>query len=241
MRHIVALSGGKDSTAMALRLAEVEPCDYKYLITPTGNELPEMFEHWRRLAELLGKPLTVRTAAMGLVKAIRDKAVIPNHAIRWCTRTLKIEVAQHYLCAVAPAISYVGLRADEEDRQGMYGEIKDVLKRYPLREWGWKLGDVLTYLESKCVTIPARTDCALCFYQRLGEWWNLWKDCPEHFREGEELEADIGHTFRSPDRDSWPAALKDLRIEFEKGKRPKGAGQLDLSNQRTGMCRACSL
>jgi tRNA(Ile)-lysidine synthase TilS/MesJ len=35
MRHIVALSGGKDSTAMALRLAEVEPLDYEFVITPT--------------------------------------------------------------------------------------------------------------------------------------------------------------------------------------------------------------
>jgi hypothetical protein len=45
MTHIISLSGGKDSTAMALRLAEIEPCDYEYLIAPTGNELPEMFDH----------------------------------------------------------------------------------------------------------------------------------------------------------------------------------------------------
>ncbi len=44
-RHIIALSGGKDSTAMALRLAKVEPRDYEYVITPTGDELPEMIEH----------------------------------------------------------------------------------------------------------------------------------------------------------------------------------------------------
>ena len=56
-RLIVALSGGKDSTAMALRLAEIEPAAYTYVITPTGNELPEMFAHWRRLGELLGSPL----------------------------------------------------------------------------------------------------------------------------------------------------------------------------------------
>lgn len=46
MRHIVGISGGKDSVALALRLQEVEPREYDYLITPTGNELPEMFEHW---------------------------------------------------------------------------------------------------------------------------------------------------------------------------------------------------
>lgn len=39
--HVVALSGGKDSTAMALRLREVEPREYTYICTPTGNELPQ--------------------------------------------------------------------------------------------------------------------------------------------------------------------------------------------------------
>jgi tRNA(Ile)-lysidine synthase TilS/MesJ len=42
MNHIVALSGGKDSVAMALRLVEVEPRDYLYVCTPTGNELHPM-------------------------------------------------------------------------------------------------------------------------------------------------------------------------------------------------------
>jgi len=46
MRHIVGLSGGKDSTALALRLAELEPRDYTYICNETGNELPAMKAHW---------------------------------------------------------------------------------------------------------------------------------------------------------------------------------------------------
>lgn len=243
MKHVVCLSGGKDSTALALRLAEVEPREYEYLITPTGNELPMMIDHWKRLAELLGKPLTVRTTGQGLVAVIKKNGVIPNHAIRWCTRTLKIEVAQMYFAVNTPCVSYVGLRADEDEtvRRGMYGEIEGLTKRYPLREWRWKLKDVLAYLESKQVSIPARTDCALCFHQRIGEWWNLWRDYPAYFKQGEELEIETGHTFRSPERDSWPAALQELRAEFEKGRRPHGAGQLNLFEDRSGMCRACTL
>ena len=61
MKHVVALSGGKDSTAMALELNAREPRDYSYLITPTGNEPPEMVAHWSRLECLLGKSLTVVT------------------------------------------------------------------------------------------------------------------------------------------------------------------------------------
>ena len=54
---IVALSGGKDSTAMALRLAEIEPRQYQFVCTPTGDELPEMVDHWLHLGGLLGSPL----------------------------------------------------------------------------------------------------------------------------------------------------------------------------------------
>ena len=241
MRHIVSLSGGKDSTAMALRLAKIEPQDYEYLITPTGNELPEMIQHWRTLAERLGKPLTVLTCGKSLQGLIRDMNMIPNFRARWCTRILKIEVAERYLCVAAPAISYVGLRADEEERVGMYGAIEGITKRYPLREWGWGLTDVLNYLECNEVSIPRRTDCAFCFFQRIGEWWNLWKDHPEIFKQGEEIENAVGHTFRTPGKDSWPTSLLEMREKFEQGSRPRNAGQSDLFSGREGMCRACTM
>lgn len=44
--HVVALSGGHDSTAMAFLLREQNPdTPYNYVCTPTGNELPTMFDH----------------------------------------------------------------------------------------------------------------------------------------------------------------------------------------------------
>lgn len=243
MKHVVFLSGGKDSTAMALRLREVEPREYDYVITPTGNELPEMFEHWKRIAEHLGQRLNVLTCGKSLFKLIEEQKMLPNFRARWCTRILKIEVAEQYLCANSPAVSYVGLRADEteDQRKGMYGVIEGVEKRYPLREWGWGLNDVLNYLDNQGIKIPERTDCAVCFYQRIGEWWNLWKDHPEHFAQGEAMEEMTGHTFRTPGKDSWPTALKDMRAKFEAGSRPRDAGQLNLLAEREGMCRACTL
>jgi hypothetical protein len=77
----------------------------------------------------------------------------------------------------------------------------------------------------------------LCFFQKLVEWWDLWKHNPEAYAEGERYEALTGFTFRSPGRDSWPASLKDLRAEFERGRIPRDTTGRDLFS--TMKCRVC--
>jgi hypothetical protein len=108
---------------------------------------------------------------------------------------------------------------------------------------GWSVGDVRRYLQGRGVRVPARTDCAVCFNQRLGEWWELWKTQPAAYAEGEAWEAQTGHTFRSPGRDAWPAALADLRARFERGDvPPRVALTGDLFDpDEPGVCRVCSL
>ncbi len=239
--HVIALSGGKDSTAMALRLNEVEPRDYVHVCTPTGDELPEWFDHMRLLSEILGKP--VYPVMGGTLKGLVDKwQALPNWRQRWCTRVLKIEpFAAWMMKQPKPLTSYVGLRADEPERDGGdYAKVPDVNLRFPLREWGWNEADVWAYLEQRGITIPERTDCARCFFQTLGEWWRLYKDHPEIYADAEQQETSIGHTWRSPGRDDWPTSLADLRLEFEKGRVPRGnPGQRDLF--RGMQCRVCRL
>lgn len=248
MMHVVALSGGKDSTALALRLAEVEPRDYTYVITPTGNELPEMFAHWRMLSDMLGKPLTIATQGRSLQGEIKRQAMLPNHTARWCTRILKLEPYYAWMRQHAPCISYVGLRADEDDRTGMvFPEEAGIRVDFPMKRWGWGLAEVLAYLRTKNVSIPERTDCAACFWQRIGEWYLLWRNHPDEYAEAEALEAGVAavrgvsRTFRSPQRDSWPAALTDLRKRFEAGAVPKRSLAMMDKRREVGTCRVCTL
>lgn len=233
MSHVIGLSGGKDSTALALRLAEVEPREYTYICNATGNELPEMLEHWRRLESLLGAKIQPVTNPLGLVGLIHREHMLPNVFSRWCTRILKIEPTIAYMAELPEnSVLYVGLRADEELRRGLFGE--EITVRFPLREWGWGEPEVLRYLERRRVRIPKRTDCALCPYQRLGEWRDLWEKYPDLWELGVELEEEFGHTFRSPGRDTWPADMKSLANEFASG-RP-------LRQYKRGTtCRVCSL
>jgi hypothetical protein len=235
--EVVALSGGKDSTALALRLAELEPeTDPTYLITPTGDELPEMVAHWAHLEDLLGKPLTRVRHKLDLNELIEFYGALPNWRQRWCTRQLKIEPCLAWIRRQpGPVTLCVGLRADEEERKGIYSS--DVTTRFPLREWGWGLAEVQSYLAERGVAIPRRTDCARCYGQRLSEWWDLWRQYPDIYEHAAQQEIRTGYTFRSPSRDKWPAGLVELRRKFEEGERPRGAGRDDDD----ASCRVCRL
>ena len=164
LSRIVALSGGKDSTAMALRLAEAEPAEYEFCITPTGRELPVMNEHWAKLECLLGKPL-IRVPAPTLVELIVKYKAVPNFRMRFCTRQIKIEPFQAYDASKSPAVCYVGIRADETDgREGSdHSKLEGVTQDFPLARWGWHIGDVRNYLRKRGVDVPERTDCDWCY------------------------------------------------------------------------------
>jgi 3'-phosphoadenosine 5'-phosphosulfate sulfotransferase (PAPS reductase)/FAD synthetase len=241
--HVVALSGGKDSTALALRLQELEPdLDPVYLCTPTGDELPECVEHWEKLERILGKPIIYVRSHLDLRGWIEHFDALPNWRQRWCTRLLKIRVCLDWIQSQPERVTLcVGLRADEEKRKGIYSE--EVDERFPMREWGWGIDDVLGYLRHRGVRVPRRTDCARCFYQTLGDWHHLWSLYPEVFEDAAQMERDIGHTFRSPTRDTWPAPLDGLGAEFAKGRIPRGGytGQGDLDMDFEVRCRVCSL
>jgi 3'-phosphoadenosine 5'-phosphosulfate sulfotransferase (PAPS reductase)/FAD synthetase len=233
MATLVAFSGGKDSTAMAYRMAELGS-EFSLLFTPTGNELPGVAEHVQATAKVLGKPLIVPPGPT-LATLIETFGALPNNRQRWCTRMIKIEPCRAYLLANPGSTLCVGLRADEEERQGMYGG--QASYRFPLREWGWGIGDVLGYLNEKGIAVPPRTDCALCYDQRLGDWKNLLRQYPEEYAKGEALEDATGHTFRSPTRDTWPAGLRAMRLEFERGRKVRGE---DDDCEKTA-CRVCRL
>lgn len=239
--HVVWLSGGKDSCALAFRLKQLNPdTPYIYPITPTGDELPEMFAHWRKISEMLGTPLTPIMHRRGLNGLISDQNALPNWRHRWCTRILKIEPAAAWLMELSKnydrIVSHVGLRADEEERAGGdYAKVPGVEMKFDMREWGWGLAEVLNFLDEIGIVIPKRTDCARRFYQKLIEWYELWRDHTDIFVDAADQEVVIGHTFRSPGRDTQPTSLHDLGFKFMDGYVPK-----DTRDSINAMkCRVC--
>ena len=220
---------------MALLLAEREPRRYEFVCTPTGDELPPMHAHWKRLEDILQAPI-IHLPELSLKDLIRREKMLPNWRARFCTHHLKIIPFERFVVRELPAIAYVGLRADEGDRAGAeYGIELLVKTRWPLREWGLGLQDVLDYLERRGVEVPARTDCARCPLQTLWEWYVLWRDWPDIYEDACRDEDASGYTYRSPGRDTWPAGLRELGKLFAAGKIPKQKGR------EAGGCRICTM
>jgi len=243
--HVVALSGGHDSTALALLLNEREPRPYTYVCTPTGDESPEMFAHWRNLGERLGSRILPIVGGT-LDGLIRKQNAVPNFRQRWCTRKLKIEPFIAWLTEqlkAGPVVAYVGLRADEPTRVGgVYGQLGDIQTRCPLREWGMGEGEVQATLRRFEFVCPDRTDCLKCYHQRIGEWWECWAYHRPVFDDAIKIEADTGHTFRTPGRDSWPTSLAEMAARFEAGEKPTiSLNRMARERMAAGGCRACSL
>ena len=134
MRHIIAFSGGKDSTALALYLTSPSQwwdklemdgeCprmpikSLEYVFCDTGTELSETYDYLRKFKEYTGVELTILTAGKGKAGTPFDDVLneyngyLPAPHARWCTRRLKIKPYEDYI-GNDPVTSYVGIRADE--------------------------------------------------------------------------------------------------------------------------------
>lgn len=59
MKHIVSFSGGKDSTAMLLRMVEENMQIDDIVFCDTGKEFPQMYEHIKKVEKYIKRPITI--------------------------------------------------------------------------------------------------------------------------------------------------------------------------------------
>lgn len=213
-RHVLGLSGGKDSTALAIHIKNTRPEIFEKLelfFTDTGAELEEIYEYLDKLEEYFGKKIVRLKAYIdeetgkSNFKVVGEeddslpfddilynkyKGFLPSPRARYCTRELKLNPMKKWI-GKDHVVSYVGIRADE-NRSGM-SNTKKVTSVFPFIEDGLVLQDVYDLLEGS-VGIPpyykwrTRSGCYFCFFQRKVEFAILYHLYPEWFEEAKKYE-----------------------------------------------------
>ncbi|MBI5498932.1 MAG: phosphoadenosine phosphosulfate reductase family protein [Deltaproteobacteria bacterium] len=191
-RHILSLSGGKDSAALAVYLKD-RIGDLEYVFCDTKKELPETYEYLARLEAFLGRPIVRLNDDRGFDHWLQlYGGYLPSSKMRWCTRQLKIKPFERYV-GEDEAINYIGIRADE-DREGYISTKPNLSARYPFKEDGLRKADVLRLLEEAGLGLPSyyrwrsRSGCYFCFFQRKIEWVGLMENHPDLFAEAKAYE-----------------------------------------------------
>lgn len=236
-RHVLGISGGKDSAALAVYMRDRVP-EMEYFFTDTGAELPEVYDFLDRLEGYLGKPIA-RLAPESTrpdrtpFDELLDKygGFLPSPNSRWCTRELKIKPFEAWV-GDDEVYTYVAIRADEA-RDGYRSTKPNIVPIFPFKEGGVCLSDVERILDKAGIGLPAyynwrsRSGCYFCFFQRKSEWLALASQHPDLFERAkayEKVDPETG------DRFTWSQGetLDDLIA------RAADIRRLDSSKARTG-------
>lgn len=200
--HVLGLSGGKDSAALAVYMRLHYPdLPIEYYFTDTGKELPEVYDFLGRLEGFLGKPIRYLNPHRDFDFWLRQyDSFLPSAKTRWCTRKLKLEPFKHWirdwLAAGDKVYSYVAIRSDEEHREGMVAQHDNLIVKLPFREHGVDKPGVLELLEGSGLGLPkyyewrSRSGCTFCFFQQKIEWVRLREKHPDAYEAAKALEKD---------------------------------------------------
>lgn len=227
-RHILGLSGGRDSAALAVYMRQHRPeLPIEYFFTDTGKELPEVYEFLDRLEGFLGRPIRRLNPDRDFDFWLAEYGnFLPSPRTRWCTRQLKLRPLEHWLRADLDAgtivHSYVAIRADEPHRDGYQATHPNMRVHLPLRTAGIDRSGVISILRDAVVGEPAyygwrsRSGCTFCFFQQKIEWVRLAEHHPDRFAEAvnyEKTALEDGSPFTWSHGESLTELIRPERVE----------------------------
>ena len=259
-RHILALSGGKDSSALAIYMRS-KGIDMEYVFCDTGEELEETYDYILKLQSFLGKKVSwLQTEKDFKYYLDLYNGVLPDASTRWCTRMLKLKPYENYLGS-DEVISYVGIRADEAQRKGYISTKPNIKTVFPFIEDNIGKEEVFRILQESGLGVPSyynwrsRSGCYFCFFQQKREWIGLYENHPDLFEKAAAYEK-IGDNPRDIFTWNQGESLYDLikpkrmaqikteyakRLERNKTRFPAQQRLIDVfeDNEDDGSDRAC--
>ncbi|MCK0138005.1 phosphoadenosine phosphosulfate reductase family protein [Aliiroseovarius sp. F47248L] len=246
VKHVLGLSGGKDSSALAIYMSQAHPeLDIEYFFTDTGEELDEVYEYLAMLEGFLGKKIRYLDPGRDFKFYLAQyNQFLPSAQTRWCTKDLKIKpfekwVKSEFTEQGYTVYSYVAIRADEDFRQGLNSKNGNLITKLPFKDDGIDKAGVFEILENSGLGLPSyydwrsRSGCTFCFFQQKIEWVGLKERYPEAFERAKQMEKtslDHGSPFswsegetllelEKPERIAQIRADHEKRVERAKAKR----------------------
>ena len=199
--HILSLSGGKDSTALAFFMKENMPEIFEKLelvFYDTGCDLPETYDYLNKIEIFLNKKITRVKPEKSFDHIFHTSFLIPAPHRRYCTIELKVKPSWRYIYqkiekeGIGIFNFYIGIRADEAWRKGISpkteAEKKLIKPQYPLIENQISKNDVENILINNGIFYPEyykwreRNGCYFCFYQKPIDWINLYEKHPDLYK-----------------------------------------------------------
>ena len=227
VKHVLGLSGGKDSSALAIYMRDNHPeLDIEYFFTDTGEELAEVHEYLNMLEGYLGKPIKFLDPERDFKFYLKQhNDFLPSATARWCTVKLKLKpfedwVQKEFIEQGYKIKSYVAIRADESFREGLQSK-KEIETILPFLENHIDKQGVIEILENSGLGLPSyyewrsRSGCTFCFFQRKIEWVGLLERHPEAFEDAKRMEKtalDSGMPFTWSESESLEELQKPDRI-----------------------------
>ena len=145
IKHVLGISGGKDSAALAIYMSQKHPdVDVEYYTCDTGKELTETYDLINKLNSVLGKNIRLYKSIDELNSPEKNPfdhflamygGYLPSATARWCTGKMKLEPFENEI-GNTPTISYVGIRGDE-NREGYISKKENIQSIFPFRKNIW--------------------------------------------------------------------------------------------------------
>lgn len=245
-RHVLGLSGGRDSAALAVYMRQNHPeVALEYFFTDTGKELPEVYEFLVKLEGFLGQPIIRLNPDRDFDFWLKQyNSFLPSPQSRWCTRQLKLRPFEQWVRPMLEAgttvYSYVAIRADEEYREGYASKHENLIVRLPLKAGGVDKAGVLEILEGTGLGLPTyyewrtRSGCTFCFFQQKIEWVRLMERHPDYFEEAKRYEKnaiDHGSPFTWSQGESLDALAEPDRVQQIKEEHERRLKRLRANHQ----------
>ena len=156
IRHVLGISGGKDSAALAIYMYHKYPhLNIEYYCCDTGKELDETYQLIENLELYLGKSIKKLDTHNSSADTPFDHFLaahgqyLPSSFARWCTQKMKLQPFENFV-GNDHVISYVGIRGDE-DREGYISKKSNIQSIFPFRQNIWSEDVIKKVLHTKSV------------------------------------------------------------------------------------------